>query len=190
MKAKSLFQVGGAGAVGTGSLRGMRELHHLRAAGFHVWPFDPPAMPLLVEIYPRTYTRGLVVSSASARQRYAAEHWDALDPRVRNAVLDSDDAFDATITALAMEAYRDELLALPHVTHPQLRLEGAIWHPGWTEAALVPSPPGPTRTYARPSWPPGPRRGTRRPGRSAAILYCRMPRAILAVLAAALVFTT
>src|SRR5690606_29646039 len=38
-QAKSVFQIGGAGAVGTGSLRGMPVLHRLRRAGFTVWPF-------------------------------------------------------------------------------------------------------------------------------------------------------
>jgi hypothetical protein len=36
-----------------------------------------------------------------------------------------------------MDACRDELLSLPAVRHPQLRLEGAIWQPGWDEAALA-----------------------------------------------------
>lgn len=43
IRPKSVFQVGGAGAVGTGSLRGMPELSRLRAAGFSIWPIDPPS---------------------------------------------------------------------------------------------------------------------------------------------------
>lgn len=35
---KSPFQIGGAGSVGTGSLRGMPHLLDLRAAGFSIWP--------------------------------------------------------------------------------------------------------------------------------------------------------
>lgn len=34
------FQIGGAGAVGTGAVRGMPMLARLRAAGFAIWPFD------------------------------------------------------------------------------------------------------------------------------------------------------
>ena len=41
--AKSVFQVGGAGAVGTASLRGMPLLRTLRAAGFSIWPFHDEA---------------------------------------------------------------------------------------------------------------------------------------------------
>ena len=37
---KSVFQVGGAGAVGTGSIRGMPLLARLRKAGFAIWPFN------------------------------------------------------------------------------------------------------------------------------------------------------
>ena len=39
---KSVFQIGGAGSVGTASLRGMPVLQRLREAGFAVWPFDRP----------------------------------------------------------------------------------------------------------------------------------------------------
>jgi hypothetical protein len=135
--AKSVFQVGGAGAVGTGSLRGMCELHRLRAAGFHVWPFDAPALPLLIEIYPRTWTRGVVVSSREARERQVADRARQLAPAIARQAIESDDAFDAVMAALGMDACRDELLSLPAVRHPQLRLEGAIWQPGWDEAALA-----------------------------------------------------
>ena len=37
---RSIFQIGGAGAVGTGSIRGMRVLHELAEAGFTIWPFE------------------------------------------------------------------------------------------------------------------------------------------------------
>lgn len=55
----SLFDCVGAGQVGKGSLAGMRLLHHARASGLAVWPFDPlPADgPVLVEIYPRAFLR-------------------------------------------------------------------------------------------------------------------------------------
>jgi hypothetical protein len=49
---KSVFQLVGAGQVGRGSLYGMQALHRLTGAGFRIWPFDPPALPLAVEIYP------------------------------------------------------------------------------------------------------------------------------------------
>ncbi len=41
---KSVFQIGGAGAVGTASLRGMPGLLRLREAGFRIWPYDAPSV--------------------------------------------------------------------------------------------------------------------------------------------------
>src|SRR5688572_17311154 len=70
IRPKSVFQVGGAGAVGTGSLRGMRTLHRLRAAGFSIWPFDPPGWPRVVEIYPRLLTGPVNKSSLTHRMEY------------------------------------------------------------------------------------------------------------------------
>jgi hypothetical protein len=52
--AKSVFQIGGAGAVGTGSVRGMPLLAALSADGFSVWPFEDASERMVIEIYPRT----------------------------------------------------------------------------------------------------------------------------------------
>ena len=66
--AKSVFQVGGAGAVGTGSIRGMPSLLALARHGFSVWPFQEPAWPRVVEIYPRALVRGRVQQLAGAER--------------------------------------------------------------------------------------------------------------------------
>ena len=79
---KSVFQVGGAGAVGTGSLRGMRTLHRLHAASFSIWPFDPPGWPLVVEIYPRLLTGSVVKSDRDARVAYLADRSLPLHPEM------------------------------------------------------------------------------------------------------------
>ena len=50
---KSIFQIGGAGAVGTGSIRGMWLLRQLRRKGFSIWPFHVDGWPRVVEIWPR-----------------------------------------------------------------------------------------------------------------------------------------
>ena len=52
--AKSVWQLTGAGAVGSQSLMGQPMLHRLCAAtGAKVWPFDPVAGPLIfAEVYP------------------------------------------------------------------------------------------------------------------------------------------
>ncbi len=158
---KSVFQIGGAGAVGTGSLRGMPGLATLRDAGFSVWPFDPPAWPRVIEIYPRCFTGPVVKSDPHARDGWLATHASptprlqgaALDappePRLQGASLglahhlgipsfrpdierlarDSEDAFDAAISAAAMWKHRASLASLVPTTDPTLLLEGWIWDP-------------------------------------------------------------
>jgi len=126
---RSTFQVGGAGAVGTGSLRGMPHLARLRAAGFAVWPFDDAGHATAVEIYPRVHTGPVVKRSSPARRAVA----DA-DPRIpadlRDDVAATEDAFDAALSALDMAGHLDELAALraAPASSPEA-LEGAIWRP-------------------------------------------------------------
>ena len=49
-------------------------LRELQDAGFSVWPFDPPRLPLVVEIYPRWLTGPVndVPGSSAGRARYGA----------------------------------------------------------------------------------------------------------------------
>jgi hypothetical protein len=99
---KSVFQLVGAGQVGTGSLRGIPFLPRLRER-FAIWPFDEPRLPLLVEIYPRLYR--------TEDGEYANEH-----------------ARDAAATALAMSRWAGDWRRLPRA--PEYALEGRIWHEG------------------------------------------------------------
>src|SRR5580698_7995408 len=75
---KSPFQIGGAGSVGTGSLRAMPFLLRLHEAGFRVWPFENAQLgnklskPLLVEIYTRLMTGPVAKSNPEARKMYLA----------------------------------------------------------------------------------------------------------------------
>ena len=129
--AKSVFQIGGAGAVGTGSLRGMPHLATLADAGFSIWPFDDPQPPLVVEIYPRLLTSPPVVKS---RHRQRRDHLDAhfadQCERLRERAAGSEDAFDAAVSALVMAEHLAQLENLPTL-HPDhvARVEGAIWQP-------------------------------------------------------------
>lgn len=123
------FQIGGAGAVGTGSLRGMPHLARLRAAGFAVWPFDDAGPATLVEIYPRVHTGPVVKRSPGARQEVAQA-----DPRIPAAlegdVAATEDAFDAALSALALAEHLPELRALRAVPRDRPEaLEGALWRP-------------------------------------------------------------
>ena len=125
---KSVFQIAGAGAVGTASLRGMRALHRLRGAGFSIWPYDDPGTHNVVEIYPRTFTGAVRKSDASAREAYIAARAD-IPQRFRPAIITSEDAFDAAITALEMAHHPEALMRLPTARDAIERLEGAIWLP-------------------------------------------------------------
>jgi hypothetical protein len=131
---KSVFQVGGAGAVGTGSLRGMVALDELRGAGFAIWPFDEPCLPLVVEIYPRLLTGAVAKSREAARQAYLRSRLDATSGELWACAISSEDAFDAALSAIAMERAVAELTALPPARDAITRLEGAIWYPGWAAA--------------------------------------------------------
>jgi hypothetical protein len=99
---KSIFQLVGAGQVGTGSLRGIPFLPRLRQR-FAIWPFDPPRLPLLVEIYPSLHR--------SRDDDYPNEH-----------------ARDAAASALTMGRWQGDWRRLPR--DPEYALEGRIWHEG------------------------------------------------------------
>jgi len=128
-RAKSIFQIGGSGAVGTGSLRGFAVLARLRREGFRIWPFDDGGLPGAVEIFPRLLTGPVVKSRTAERYRYLRER--AL-PTLGGV---SEDAFDAEVSALVMDRHRGQLGGLPPEWDPVLRREGRIWTP-------VPSPAG------------------------------------------------
>jgi hypothetical protein len=129
IRPKSPFQIGGAGAVGTGSVRGWHVLHRLRSSGFSIWPFDEPGWPRVVEIYPRLLTGPVSKKRRECRAAYLAEQQFYLQPAMRESAERSDDAFDAAVSALRMWVERDDLATLPAVTDPIRRLEGQIWHP-------------------------------------------------------------
>lgn len=127
---KSVFQIGGAGAVGTGSLRGMKHLAELAEAGFSIWPFDDAAWPLAIEIYPRLFTPGLMKSRHRERRRWLAKRFPHEDPVLMERAAGSEDALDAAVSALIMAQNISAIEELPGVaSRAPERLEGAIWSP-------------------------------------------------------------
>jgi hypothetical protein len=125
----SVFQIGGAGSVGVGSIRGMPVLARLRAAGFAIWPFDEPRLPLVVEIWPRLFMGNVRKSRLEERRAHLeAEGSDILDSARADAV-GSDDAFDALVSALAMDRQRGRFERLRRAADGVTRLEGEIWRP-------------------------------------------------------------
>ena len=128
IRPKSVFQIGGAGAVGTGSIRGMAILARLRREGFAVWPFDETGWPRVVEIYPRLLTGPVTKSVASARAGYLARIGWPADATLRELAASTEDAFDAALSALGMDEHQEDLAAPPPV--PEIAaLEGWIWCP-------------------------------------------------------------
>ncbi|WP_263373926.1 hypothetical protein [Granulicella aggregans] len=139
---KSPFQIGGAGSVGTGSLRAMPLLLKLREAGFRTWPFeaaqlgeDAP-MPLLVEMYTRLLTGAVKKSNAEARKAYLEERRKAdaafagISRKVLAAAEGSEDGFDALVCMVEMVRWRAEFPGLKDTGDKTLRLEGITWRPG------------------------------------------------------------
>jgi len=134
---KSVFQIGGAGAVGTASLRGMPVLRRLREAGFRVWPFDEPdaARPMVVEMYTRLNTGAVRKSNGEARAAYLKRRRaeDAMYATLPRGVLakarGSEDAFDALVSLMVMTARRRQFARLRMPKYPGYRVEGWTWAP-------------------------------------------------------------
>lgn len=124
---KSIFQIGGAGAVGTGSLRGIPWLVWLRQRGFAIWPFDAVGTQTAFEVYPSLYARVATNDATGRAAHLAALPSSVLAPRERDAAVASDDAFDAVVSALAMWERRDELLSRDAATDATTAIEGAMW---------------------------------------------------------------
>jgi len=143
---KSPFQIGGAGAVGTGTLRGIPLLDRLSREGFRVWPFDAPALedgrPLLVEIYPRLLTGAVKKGRMEDRAAYLAERREqdsayvGVDDEVLAKARQSEDAFDALISVMVMARERESFLQLKQATDRVTLLEGAVWGAGVDILAL------------------------------------------------------
>jgi hypothetical protein len=132
---KPTFQIGGAGAVGTGSVRGWPHLARLREAGYAVWPFDAPAAPpLVVEVWPRVCTGAVVKSDPLARVAYVQQHLGHVRATARDLMGASEDAFDAACTALVMATHAASFTNLdaPDAVEDRAgvaRREGWVWSP-------------------------------------------------------------
>jgi len=153
---KSPFQIGGAGSVGTGSLRAMPFLLRMREAVFKVWPFEDAELgervnseqltanrrnrvwpkPLLVEMYTRLMTGAVAKSNEAARAAYLKARrkkdavWAGISRGVMAKAMGSEDAFDALVSTMEMVRYRGEFAGLKATTDEVLKLEGITWRPG------------------------------------------------------------
>ena len=126
---KSVFQIGGDGSVGTGSIRGMPALLRLRAAGFSIWPFDPPRFPMALEIYPRWLTGRVQKRSEVSRRLHLAVHAAGEDRALVELAASNEDAFDAAVSAIEMAKRAAGFRDLERATVREQLLEGRIWNP-------------------------------------------------------------
>ena len=133
---KSPFQIGGAGAVGTGTLRGIPILSRLVKAGFSIWPFDATRLPMVVEIYPRLLTGAVKKTNAEERTKYLKRKqqeetaYASLEEEVLTKARRSEDAFDALVSVMEMAARRDDFPRLKQTTDEVTLLEGEVWGAG------------------------------------------------------------
>ena len=137
---KSVFQIGGAGAVGTGSIRGMPHLATLRAAGFSIWPFHEAQTSLVIEIYPRLLTGRVNKSDFDERRAYLARCCPKIDVALACKAASSEDAFDAAVSAVVMSRHLDEISALTESRDATELIEGRIWWPRKIRGAAANSP--------------------------------------------------
>ncbi|MCW3065927.1 MAG: hypothetical protein JWN32_3099 [Solirubrobacterales bacterium] len=128
--AKSVFQIGGAGAVGTGSIRGMPHLRTLAQHEFSVWPFTSTGWPRVVEIYPRALTGPVNKSNWGKRHAFLHERFPAQPATLLERAAGSEDAFDAAVSALVMGQHQDQLATLSATADPYFAIEGKVWRPG------------------------------------------------------------
>lgn len=130
IRPKSIYQIGGAGAAGTGSLRGMPLLPDLRRAGYAIWPFDEPRLPLAFEMYPRLLTGPVAKSNPDARKKYLAamdlSGLPQLSSETRKKAEASEDAFDALVSAISLYRRRASLACLKRASDALGQLEGAV----------------------------------------------------------------
>lgn len=133
--AKPVFQLGGAGSVGTGTLRGMPYLLDLRASGWSIWPFDPPSDRVVVEMYPARLYRHVGIervrkaSPDSRREALRKLTAGPLSKKHRDLAIASEHAFDAVTAALALwRLAGDREVEFP-VPDALERVEGMIFQP-------------------------------------------------------------
>jgi hypothetical protein len=126
--AKSPFQIGGAGAVGTGSIRGMPHLLSLQDNGFGIWPFAA-GWPRVVEIYPRVLAGPVRKSRWAERHEFLLRRFPEQPRDLLERAAGSEDAFDAAVSALVMSENEVALVDLTPAAGGDHAIEGKIWRP-------------------------------------------------------------
>jgi len=129
----SFFKLTGPGSVGAQARYGMPELMSLCDVGVAIWPFDPPRLPVAVEVFPRLLARLVApaadgLSGAGLRRAVVAQEDGALGP-FAGACAANQAAFDAAVTALALGRARGLVGQLERGRADADPREGAILRP-------------------------------------------------------------
>ncbi len=126
---KSPFQIGGAGAVGTGTLRGIPFLPRLQEGRIRHLAVRCAAAADAGRDLSAAVDRAGEEERAEERVRYLRER--ALRAVLTRAALaqaeESEDAFDAAVSAVRMGERRAEFTKLPRLTEEVRQLEGKVW---------------------------------------------------------------
>ena len=125
---QKLFVFWDNGAGGTGSIRGMPVLKRLHDSGFSLWPFEVPAWPLVVEIYPRLLTGPIKKSSRASREAYLTTFTPTLAKEFSDTASSNEDAFDAAISALVMSSRIEKFEWQCQGREAWELIEGKIWY--------------------------------------------------------------
>ena len=130
IRPKSVFQIGGAGSVGSGSLRGFWILPELRQAGATIWPFEAASEVTVAEVYPRAFTGAVVKGDAACRTAHLRLQAGVSRSKcIEQVMIDDEDCFDAGCTAMALWQFRDRIGGLAKAHDRRTMLEGTIVTP-------------------------------------------------------------
>ncbi|MGJ8622014.1 MAG: molybdenum cofactor synthesis domain-containing protein [Yoonia sp.] len=141
-----VWQLSGAGAVGSQVLMGLPTLNRLRrnfASDLAVWPFEPLDKPLaIVEIWPSLIAKAVKATQPEGRIKDAHQVWllaqtlSALEPDDLRAMLDVAPTPEGSILGLGHEAVLMDT-AMPPLTPPPLRNDCFVMPQGahWTAVA-------------------------------------------------------
>lgn len=128
--AESVFKLVGPRQVGRGSIRGWPLLRKMQENGFSIWPFDAVHLPMVIEIFPRALM-GLSVKKTDKESRcqYLAGPDFKMPRAIRDSAVSTDDAFDATVSAMALARHVSDLIDNRFTPREIDRVEGKIWVP-------------------------------------------------------------
>lgn len=124
----------GPGAVGMGSLAGMRMLHHIRKTEdvkVAIWPFDNVAGAdiIVVEMFPRLYVKQTGMNPQRWRETgFLSKVWKSYGVRGSvPKVVETEDKMDALLSAAVIRWHAQN----PDVWQPAEMTRGAAQHEGW-----------------------------------------------------------